>query len=672
MGPSRLGWYWRRLQSMPPAELPHRVREAWRQRVDREGAWLAEVDRELAPHRVVVPPSWPLGPALHGELAGRDAGSLARDAEALLRGPAFELLGRSWPLERRRAWGWDPETGERWPQERFAWEVDFRHEAGGRDVKVAWELLRLQHLQLLAHAARAGDGAAKEAVLQDLDDFLSACEPGQGIGWASGIEVAQRVASLLVISGLLGPDQLRGPLRARLWRELAAAGAWLARYPSLHSSANNHRVAELGALWLLGCLAPALPWARAWRREARQGLAREAALQIHPDGVGDEQTPTYQAFTVEWLLVSAVVGRRVAQRLGPEVDDRLAASARFLGTLLGPGGHHPRFGDEDEGVVLRRSLAPEDYVRSVVGAVACWLERGALVPEGWAPDLRSGLLGLSRPPGGRAARSSRHFPQGGHTWLHAEDEGGRTELLFDHAPLGFRWTAGHGHADALAIWLRRDGVPILVDSGTYRYNGQPEWRAWMRSTAAHNTVEVDGRSQSETAGPFNWGRRARCTLEELELTPGGGGVVSASHDGYQPLGVVHRRRVELLDAGRVRVVDELEGSGTHEVALRWLLAPELEAHEGPEGATDLVRDGVLVARLRVSGAPLVLSLHRQAEGAGEGVLSPAYNVRRATTCLAWTARVALPLRQVSELTFFPVSSGGAAASEPSAGQGPPV
>lgn len=647
---------------MPPAELPHRAREAWRQRVDRGGAWLEAVDRELEPHAVAVPPAWPVRAHGVGVRAGRDARGLSADVAALLTGP-FELLGRTWPLERRRAWGWDPETGEGWPQERFAWDVDFRHEAGGKDVKVAWELLRLQHLQLLAQAARGGDLAAREAALQDLDAYLEACPPGQGIGWASGIEVAQRVASLLVISGLLGPEEITGETRARLWRELAAAGAWLARYPSLHSSANNHRVAELGALWLLGCLAPALPRARAWRREARAGLAREAALQIHADGVGDEQTPTYQAFTVEWLLVSAVVGRWTAQRLPPQVDDRLAASARFLGTLLGPEGVHPRFGDEDEGVVLRRSLAPEDHVRSVVGAVACWLGRGALVPEGWAPDLRSGLLDLERPAGGRAARTSRHFPQGGHTWLEAADEHGRTEVLFDHAPLGFRWTAGHGHADALSIWVRRDGVPLLVDSGTYRYNGQPEWRAWMRSTAAHNTVEVAGRSQSETAGPFNWGRRASCTLEALSLQPEGGGLVAARHDGYAELGVVHRRRVELIGAGRLRVVDELRGEGSEELALRWLLAPELEVREAPDGAIDLLRSGVLVARLRTSGAELAFTLHRQSEQAGEGVLSPAYNVRRAAPCLAWTGRLPLPLRLVSDFTFFPVP-------EPHAGSPP--
>lgn len=588
------------------------------------------MERDLAPVIGRPVPRWPVASDL--AWPGSDD-ALCADVDGLLRG-SFEMLGAQWTAEQRTAWGWDPATGESWPDDAYTFDIDFRHGAAERDVKLAWELLRLQHLQLLAWAARGGDAAAQAAVMADLGDVLARNRPGRGIGYASGIEVAQRVASLLVICGLVEvPDSLRRPL----WEALAAHGAWLERYPSLHSSANNHRVAELGGLFLLGCLAPGLPRARRWARDAAAELGREAARQIHSDGVGAEQSPTYQAFTMEWLLVCAVVGARTGHSLPPTVDDRLSAGARFLGTLLGPDGCHPRFGDEDEGVVLRCSLSAEAHVRSMVGAVACWLGRGALLPADWQPDARSVLLGLSAPSGGHAVRTSRHFPGGGYTWLRAgTTEADATEVLVDHGPLGFAWTAGHGHADALSVWVRRGGVPLVVDSGTYRYNGAPAWRRWMRGTPAHNTVTIGAQDQSEQSGPFNWGRRAEATLHEVELEARGGRVC-ASHDGYVPMGVVHRRTVALSADGHLEVVDELDGSGVHQVAMRWHLHPDCTVKDGV-----IERDGQVLGSLEVVGLDGPPAMARQSDSAGVGVHSPRYNVRQAATCLTWTARVELP------------------------------
>ena len=49
---------------------------------------------------------------------------------------------------------------------------------------------------------------------------------------------------------------------------------------------------------------------------------------------------------------------------------------------------------------------------------------------------------------------------------------------------------------------------FLVDPGTYA-----ERRAYFRGTAAHNTVRIDGRDQSEQGGNFMW-------LPELQTRAG--------------------------------------------------------------------------------------------------------------------------------------------------------
>src|SRR5206468_2763125 len=104
----------------------------------------------------------------------------------------------------------------------------------------------------------------------------------------------------------------------------------------------------------------------------------------------------------------------------------------------------------------------------------------------------------------------------------------------DGGPHGFRSMAAHGHADALSLELRVDSVDVLADPGTYCYHGEPEWRSYFRSTLAHNTIEVDGASQSVEGGPFLWTSRTDAVVDSVEL----GRVVQSwtgHHTGYARL-----------------------------------------------------------------------------------------------------------------------------------------
>jgi hypothetical protein len=107
----------------------------------------------------------------------------------------------------------------------------------------------------------------------------------------------------------------------------------------------------------------------------------------------------------------------------------------------------------------------------------------------------------------------------------------------------------------------------VVDTGTSTYEAGPR-RAYERSTAAHNTVEIDEQDQTEVWGIFRAARRARGTLE-LVATNGSTVEVVASHDGYRrlPGSPVHRRRWR-ISPGLVEITDAISGVGTHRVVSR--------------------------------------------------------------------------------------------------------
>ena len=130
----------------------------------------------------------------------------------------------------------------------------------------------------------------------------------------------------------------------------------------------------------------------------------------------------------------------------------------------------------------------------------------------------------------------------------------------------------HAHADTLSCLVHVDSEPLLVDTGTSTY-APGAVRSYERSTAAHNTVEVDGADSTEVWGAFRAARRAR--VRGIAADSGPGGVtIEAAHDGYSRLGgqPVHRRRWSLTTDG-LKVHDLVTGSGRHAIAVRWHLAP---------------------------------------------------------------------------------------------------
>jgi hypothetical protein len=215
-----------------------------------------------------------------------------------------------------------------------------------------------------------------------------------------------------------------------------------------------------------------------------------------------------------------------------------------------------------------------------------WAAGAALLGAAdWWPAFDGGVqacvlaeLGRTRQLSHRPA-PPRHLPDAGLVVLRSRaKDGPEIWCRCDGGPHGFLSIAAHAHADALSVEVRHDGVDILTDPGTYCYHGEPEWREWFRSTAAHNTVEVGGSSQSESGGPFLWTTQARtrtvtCEVGELPVQ-----TWTAEHDGYRRLSTptVHRRSVTLDSARRcLTVVDTFDAAGEVPLRLSWHLGPDV-------------------------------------------------------------------------------------------------
>lgn len=93
---------------------------------------------------------------------------------------------------------------------------------------------------------------------------------------------------------------------------------------------------------------------------------------------------------------------------------------------------------------------------------------------------------------------------GGHSW----------RLVVDAGQPGPKYIPGHAHCDAMSFELFRDGKPVVVNCGTYAY--QCKERAFFRSTAAHNTVMINGVEQSQCWGTFRLAKRSSVKVIQVD------------------------------------------------------------------------------------------------------------------------------------------------------------
>ena len=597
---SQMGWYTRRATRMSPAEMAWRGRDKALQAI-----WSGrQVGRgETGGQASVMPGDLRFTAVLPHAVAGRvpqaARAAVLAWADRLLQGE-WEMLGVVRTDLVRPDWFHDPVTGKRAPADRYAFRINHRSEDSTGNVKQLWELSRLQHLTLLATAwFLSHDESYAQRVADHLESWWQENPFLSGVHWTSGIEIGVRLISLAWIRRLL--DDWPGAPRLFERNDLAVRQIWwhqkyLAAFRSRGSSANNHVIAEAAGQLAASC---AFPWFSAsdrWRKASSRLLERELLRNTFPSGVGRELASDYQCFVAELGILAAVEASAAGHPLSATAWQRLCAMIDSGAALLDERLRPPRQGDGDDGRGLLLDgpaanrwpsmLALGD---AVVGRLGWWPQT--------KPDAGSTIVSalLAEPVkiADRPTERPWHFDDAGATVLRTKsNHGPEIWCRCDGGPHGFLKIAAHAHADALSIEVRYGGVDILADPGTYCYHGQRAWRSYFRSTIAHNTLEVDGRSQSSEGGPFMWLRHANSRVIDVQDI-GDAAQWSAEHDGYLVLNPAawHRRCVRLDRASRsLDIADEISG-GSHAVRMAYHLGPDVTAElHGTQATLRWARD----------------------------------------------------------------------------------
>jgi len=330
--------------------------------------------------------------------------------------------------------------------------------------------------------------------------------------------------------------------------------------------------------------------------------------------------------------------------------------------LMRGDGTLPAIGDSDAGRVFRLGGDPLDRRDTLAAAAVAFAEPrfGAIAGDA---EGAFWLCGGRRVPGAGTATPpgcARRFAAAGLGVARTGFDRAAESVLFRCGPTRYRPDVlrSHMHADALSIVWRSGDDDVLVDPGTYLYSEGEGWRGWLRGTAAHSCVVIDGRDQADVRThrfgivgerPSRWdsfaGDASQMTAVAVHPARGTPRV---------------RRRLAWLAGGTLVLCDDVSGDGEHRIE-SWLQFPR----------TDGEADGTAVLLRLASGRPVLvqgfgdvarLEVLRPAPdaGPGPGWRAPRYGTRVPGTSLRFDAGTrSLPVRmalliQVGDTNRTPV------------------
>jgi uncharacterized heparinase superfamily protein len=527
-------------------------------------------------------------------------------------------------------WHRDPVNDRRAPQA-FWSSVPYLDSVCG-DHKIIWELNRHQHWLALGRAYwLTGDAKYRARVIAELTSWMQANPPLTGINWASMLELAFRSLSWLwalqfFVESEAADDQ---PWTVDLLLGLDRQLTQVERNLSYYFSPNTHLLGEALALYVAGCALPELAASARRAATGRRILAVEMDRQIAADGGHCERSAHYHRYALDFYLLALAVARATGDPMAADFEraaGRLSSAARLLAD---DAGRLPHFGDDDGGALLPLTGREPDDARDSLALAAALLNRPDLQIGGPVEEtLWFGESHAFQIPHSRFRIASQALPDTGY-YVSRSPNG--DHLVIDAGPHGHQ-NGGHAHADALSLTFTVRGVPLLIDPGTACYTTDPELRDRLRSSAMHNTVTIDGRSQSVPNGPFHWTHAAQGRMHRW-VTENDFDWFDGAHDGYAP--IEHRRRVLARHGDLLVVADFVDADGRHTAAVHWHFDPRWTVDVNGRRATCSLKKSPAhsaVVLIVPDGSVEVFS----GDEGGLGWYSPAYGRLEPTTALRVT------------------------------------
>lgn len=460
----------------------------------------------------------------------------------------------------------------------------------GVDIKEFWEISRMSWASRMACMIRFDNHSNSvcsgiENLNTWLADWVKQNPSYFGVNWRCGQEASVRIINLILTAFILYEPFESRSIKPDLLK-LIEIHIIKVRKTFRYSIAqdNNHGILESAALFLGGYFLHLC----GIKNMATLGHLGKARLEERVDTLTDEggtfsqYSVNYHRFFLDTLSLVEILRNWLGlQAFSPTFNRKAGAITDWLGSFVISGnGLTPNIGAND-GAYLLNFIFDDycDYSPSwILGSMVFRNRVPTTEPkfDNHAKVIRS-IFRLNRGEVEPTEKAESVFYDAGFVKLHLNNY---SVSVFVRFP-SFDFRPSQNDLLHVDLWVK--GENLLRDAGSYSYNCEEPWQSYFTSSAAHNTIQFDGRDQMPRLSRFLLGAwpKARDVLFDA---PKEGTTKKFSCRYKDYLGATHHRSVTLKEHS-LKIVDTVSDFNKVAVA-RFRLNPEREWQISGEQVSD--------------------------------------------------------------------------------------
>lgn len=266
-------------------------------------------------------------------------------------------------------WQKDFKSGYRWGADQWYRPQGNAKKPGG-DIKVPWELARLQHFPRMAIIALKLSECRKdifEEFCNQLLDFIAQNPPRMGVNYMCTMDVGIRTAnvalaySLFYDMGMLFSEELEKVISNFMFQQCEHIMKNLEWSDILTS---NHYFANVAGLLFGSAVLPECQKKERWQQFAVKQVKQEIDKQFYREGTNKEGSTAYHRLTGDMAVYSLALIHYLSKQ-GKCSDaedvlyDMINKAGIFTVDITNPEGLFSQIGDNDSGVFFRLSITGE-------------------------------------------------------------------------------------------------------------------------------------------------------------------------------------------------------------------------------------------------------------------------------------------------------------------------
>ena len=499
---------------------------------------------------------------------------LANDAKRILNGE-LRFFYSEWKfLGKNYDWITNPDSGFRYDISLHWSQISDLNLKNG-DIKYVWEKSRFSYLLTIMRYDYHFDEDHSDFVFSEIESWIDANPINQGPNWRCSQEISLRIFNWCFALNFYKDS---GALDDSRWDKIQHVIFWSLHHVYHHidfsriAVRNNHAITETLLLALSELLFPFIPETKKWSKDGRKWFEEEIAYQIYEDGTFLQFSMNYHRVVIQLLSLAVSLTEKHGKPFKEVVYDRAYKSLNFLFQCLQKeNGRLPNQGSNDGALFFPLSNADFRDYRPQLNTLHFLLtgddlfdDENAIEDRWWMSEKRANTFQYAV----LQTRDCSSFPFGGYYTF-------RHDNTFTFIRCG-AFKDRPNQCDNLHIDIWVDGENVLWDTGSYKYNTDPETIMYFRGCEGHNTLSVAGQNQMLKGGRFlwyYWVREAVASLKESSKAITFEGKIEAFR--HIKEGIYHLRNVRKERDRNVWLVeDEVHGVEEEELVVYWHINPQ--------------------------------------------------------------------------------------------------